>query len=302
MSESKYYLPEPSHWPLVGSLGLFVSTFGFALALINVSAPADQGGGTVGSLAVMYVGMAIIAVMMFGWFGTVIRESEAGKYNAQVDTSFRMGMMWFIFSEVMFFAAFFGALFYIRQLSVPWLADAAGVTSNASTHTYLWNEFKEAWPLLNNPDPEKYPAPSGVVDAWGIPLLNTILLITSSFTVTFAHHALKKDSRGSLMMWMVITLVLGFTFLGFQVYEYIHAINDYGLKISSGSYGSTFYMLTGFHGAHVTIGAIMLTVMTLRIMKGHFTAKNHFAFEAAAWYWHFVDVVWVGLFIFVYAL
>ncbi|MGD8784068.1 MAG: cytochrome c oxidase subunit 3 [Thioalkalispiraceae bacterium] len=294
MSESNYYLPEPSHWPLVGSLGLFTTTFGFAYAL--------NADGTVGNLAIMYVGMAIIAVMMFGWFGTVIRESEAGKYNAQVDTSFRMGMMWFIFSEVMFFAAFFGALFYIRQLSVPWLGDDAGLTNNASTHQLLWDKFQAAWPLLENPDPEKYPAPSGVVDAWGIPLLNTILLITSSFTVTFAHHALKKDQRGKLVGWMFITLVLGFTFLGFQVYEYIHAISDYGLKLSSGTYGSTFYMLTGFHGAHVTIGAIMLTVMLLRILKGHFTAKNHFAFEAAAWYWHFVDVVWVGLFIFVYAL
>jgi cytochrome c oxidase subunit 3 len=290
MSESNYYLPEPSHWPLVGSLGLFTTTFGFAYAL--------NADGTVGNLAIMYVGMAIIAVMMFGWFGTVIRESEAGKYNAQVDTSFRMGMMWFIFSEVMFFAAFFGALFYIRQLSVPWLGDDAGLTNNASTHQLLWDKFQAAWPLLENPDPEKYPAPSGVVDAWGIPLLNTILLITSSFTVTFAHHALKKDQRGKLVGWMFITLVLGFTFLGFQVY----AISDYGLKLSSGTYGSTFYMLTGFHGAHVTIGAIMLTVMLLRILKGHFTAKNHFAFEAAAWYWHFVDVVWVGLFIFVYAL
>lgn len=294
MSDSKYYLPEPSHWPLVGSLGLFTTTFGLAFAL--------NADGTVGSLAVMYVGLAIIVFMMFGWFGTVIRESEAGKYNAQVDTSFRMGMMWFIFSEVMFFAAFFGALFYIRQLSVPWLADAAGLTSNASTHALLWNEFKEAWPLLNNPDPNKYPAPTGTIDAWGIPLLNTILLITSSFTVTFAHHALKKEQRGKLIMWMFITLILGFTFLGFQAYEYVHAISEFGLKLSSGSYGSTFYMLTGFHGAHVTIGGIMLTIMTLRILKGHFTPKHHFAFEAAAWYWHFVDVVWVGLFIFVYVL
>jgi cytochrome c oxidase subunit 3 len=302
MSESKYYLPEPSYWPLVGSLGLFISTFGFAHALMNVSAPVDQGGGSIGSLAFMYIGLAIIAFMMFGWFGTVIRESEAGKYNAQVDTSFRMGMMWFIFSEVMFFAAFFGTLFYIRQLSVPWLGDSAGLTSNAETHRLLWDKFQEAWPLLNNPDPEKYPAPEGTVNAWGIPLLNTILLISSSFTVTFAHHALKKDERGRLVTWMFLTLILGFSFLGFQIYEYHHAITEYGLKLSSGTYGSTFYMLTGFHGAHVTIGAIMLTVMTLRILKGHFTAKNHFGFEAAAWYWHFVDVVWVGLFIFVYAL
>jgi len=302
MSESKYYLPEPSYWPMVGSIGLFVTTFGFALALLNITAPADQGGGSIGSLTMMYIGLAIIIFMLFGWFGTVIRESEAGMYNAQVDTSFRMGMLWFIFSEVMFFAAFFGTLFYIRQLSIPWLGDVVGDTNNASTHTYLWNEFQATWPLLNNPDPSKYPAPSGTVDAWGIPLLNTILLITSSFTATFAHHALKKDARGKMITWMFITLGLGFTFLGFQAYEYSHAIDEFGLMISSGSYGSTFYMLTGFHGFHVTIGAIMLTVMTIRMLKGHFTPKNHFAFEAAAWYWHFVDVVWVGLFIFVYVL
>ena len=295
MSESKYYLPEPSHWPLVGSLGLFVTTFGFAFAL--------KADGTVGSLGMMYVGMAIIAFMMFGWFGTVIRESEAGKYNAQVDTSFRMAMMWFIFSEVMFFAAFFGALFYIRQLSVPWLA---GEGNNAMTHALLWPEFTGNWaadgkPMVS-PDPNAYPTPSAVVGAWGIPLLNTILLVTSSFTVTFAHHALKKSERGKLIIWMFLTLALGFTFLGFQAYEYIHAVTDLGLKLSSGSYGSTFYMLTGFHGAHVTVGGIMLTVMTLRILKGHFTPSNHFGFEAAAWYWHFVDVVWIGLFIFVYVL
>ena len=293
MSESKYYLPEPSHWPLVGSLGLFISTFGFAYAL--------HADGTVGNLAMMYVGLAIIAFMMFGWFGTVIRESEAGKYNAQVDTSFRMGMMWFIFSEVMFFAAFFGALFYIRQLSIPWLS---GEGNNAMTHALLWPEFVGGWAsegkAMVSPDPSAYPTPTAVVGAWGIPLLNTILLITSSFTVTFAHHALKKGARGNLVMWMILTLALGFTFLGFQIYEYAHAINDLGLKLSSGSYGSTFYMLTGFHGAHVTIGAIMLTVMLLRILKGHFTAKNHFAFEAAAWYWHFVDVVWLFLFACIY--
>jgi len=303
MSDSKYYLPEPSHWPLVGSIGLFVTTFGFAFALLNYNAPVEEGGGTIGNLMVMYIGMAIIAFMMFGWFGTVIRESEAGKYNAQVDTSFRMGMMWFIFSEVMFFAAFFGALFYIRQLSIPWLA---GEGNNAMTNELLWPSFDGGWAsdgkAMVSPNPEAYPTPTAVVGAWGIPLLNTILLIASSFTCTFAHHALKKDARSKMVTWMIITLALGFTFLGFQIYEYSHAINDLGLTLSSGTYGSTFYMLTGFHGAHVTIGAIMLTIMTLRMIKGHFTPKNHFAFEAAAWYWHFVDVVWVGLFIFVYVL
>lgn len=294
MSGSKYYLPEPSHWPLVGSLGLFVTTFGFAHALQPITA-----GEGIGSLAMMYVGFAIIVFMLFGWFGTVIRESEAGKFNDQVDTSFRMGMLWMIFSEVMFFAAFFGALFYARQLSVPWLA---GEGNNAMTNELLWKGFTETWPLINAPDTAKYPAPTDVIPATGIPLLNTILLLTSSVTVTLAHHALRKEHRGALIMWMIATVALGFTFLGFQIYEYMHAYSDLNLKLSSGIYGTTFFMLTGFHGLHVTIGAIILTVILLRCIKGHFTPKHHFGFEGAAWYWHFVDVVWVGLFIFVYWL
>jgi cytochrome c oxidase subunit 3 len=290
MSEQKYYLPEPSHWPLVGSLGLFTTTFGFAHALTS-------GTGGVGNLTIMYIGLAIIAFMMFGWFGTVIRESVGGKYNAQVDTTFRMAMMWFIFSEVMFFAAFFGALFYARQLSVPWLGGADPVT-----HQYLWDKFSSAWPLLNNPDPSKFPPPKGVVEAGGIPLLNTIILLSSSVTVTLAHHALKANKRGALNFWLFVTVVLGFSFLGFQIHEYAHAYETLDLKLSSGIYGTTFFMLTGFHGLHVTIGATMLTIMLVRCLKGHFKPDHHFAFEAASWYWHFVDVVWVGLFIFVYWL
>ena len=290
MSEQKYYLPEPSHWPLVGSIGLFTTTFGFAHALA-----VGQGG--VGNLTIMYIGLAIIAFMMFGWFGTVIRESEGGKYNAQVDTTFRMAMMWFIFSEVMFFGAFFGALFYARQLSVPWLGGA-----DPATHQYLWDKFSSTWPLLQTPDPSKFPAPKGVVEASGIPLLNTIILLSSSVTVTLAHHALKANKRGALNFWLLVTVVLGFTFLGFQVHEYAHAYEVLDLKLSSGIYGTTFFMLTGFHGLHVTIGATMLLIMLLRCLKGHFKPDHHFAFEAASWYWHFVDVVWVGLFIFVYWL
>ena len=293
MSGSKYYLPEPSYWPLIGSVGLFVTLFGFANALPTTA------GGEIGSLLTMYIGFGIVVFMLFGWFGVVIRESEGGKYNAQVDTSFRMGMLWMIFSEVMFFSAFFGALFYARQLSIPWLA---GEGNNAMTNELLWKGFKETWPLLNSPDAGKYPAPTDIIPATGIPLLNTILLLSSSVTVTLAHHALKKEQRGKLIAWLFITVALGFTFLGFQVYEYQEAYSHLNLKLTSGIYGTTFFMLTGFHGLHVTIGAIILTVILLRCIKGHFTPKNHFGFEGAAWYWHFVDVVWVGLFIFVYWL
>ena len=285
-----YYLPAPSHWPIVGSIGMFTMLFGFASALPGTS------DGEMGNMTMMYVGLAIIAFMLFGWFGQVIGESESGKYNDQVDVSFRMGMLWFIFSEVMFFAAFFGALFYVRQLSVPWLS---GEGNNGMTNELLWKGYENVWPT-NGPGAVggKYES----MPAAGIPLYNTIILLTSGVTVTLAHWALKKENRSQLILWLFATVALGGLFVALQAYEYSHAYSAMNLKLSTGIYGSTFYMLTGFHGLHVTIGAIMLTVMLLRSIKGHFTPKHHFAFEAAAWYWHFVDVVWLGLFIFVYWL
>ncbi|HED17491.1 MAG TPA: cytochrome c oxidase subunit 3 [Gammaproteobacteria bacterium] len=279
-----YYLPEPSKWPIIGSIGLFLTTGGFGLHLMGAN------------LITMYVGFAILTYMLFGWFGTVIKESEAGLYNDQVDMSFRMGMGWFIFSEVMFFAAFFGALFYIRIFAEPWLGGAG---NNLMTHEWLYPEYVPTWPTNG---PGNAGGEFETMGAWGIPAINTLILLTSGATVTWAHWGLKKGSRSQLIMGLFLTVALGFTFVGFQAYEYIHAYSELNLKMTSGVYGSTFYMLTGFHGLHVTIGAIMLLVMLFRSMKGHFTHENHFAFEAAAWYWHFVDVVWLGLFIFVYWL
>jgi len=277
-----YYVPHGSHWPIVASVGLTIGVVGAALAFNGAN------------LSVMLVGLAIIAFMMFGWFSTVINESLGGKYNEQVDRSFRQGMMWFIFSEVMFFAAFFGALFYTRVLSVPWLLGV-----DVSTHELLWSGFNETWPTNG---PENVGGDFKLVNAWGIPALNTVLLLTSGVTVTLAHWALKARDQAKLVMWLAATVLLGAVFLGFQAYEYIHAYQDLNLTLESGVYGSTFFMLTGFHGFHVTIGTIMLLVITLRAAKGHFTPDRHFAFEGVAWYWHFVDVVWLGLFIFVYVL
>jgi cytochrome c oxidase subunit 3 len=234
---------------------------------------------------------------VFGWFGTVIRESVAGMFNMQVDRSFRMGMIWFIASEVMFFAAFFGALFYARQLAVPWLA---GEGSNSFfTNFLLWAGFEGGWPS-NGPA-----ALGGAFEpmAWsGLPLINTAILLTSSVTVTIAHHALLRNDRFWLKLGLFMTFALGIAFISLQVFEYAEAYNHLNLKLSSGIYGSTFFMLTGFHGAHVTLGTIMLIVIWLRTLKGHFSPDHHFGFEAVAWYWHFVDVVWLGLFIFVYFL
>ena len=279
-----YYLPEPSHWPIVGSVGMFLLLFGFASFLHGSSS------------LMMLAGAVIIIIMLFGWFGTVINESLAGKYNDQVDTSFRMGMGWFIFSEVMFFAAFFGALFYARMYSVPWLG---GADNNAMTNELLWSGFDAVWPT-NGPGAVggEY-TPMG---AWGIPAINTLILLSSGVTVTWAHWGLKKGDRTQLILGLMATVVLGFLFLGLQAYEYSHAYHELNLTLGSGIYGTTFYMLTGFHGLHVTLGATMLLVILIRSMKGHFTNEHHFAFEAVAWYWHFVDVVWLGLFVFVYWL
>ena len=276
-----YYLPEPSRWPIVGSIGIFLMAFGAVLTMNSVS-----GGGYV-----LLAGAAVIIYMMFGWFGNVIGESESGKYNKQVDVSFRWGMSWFIFSEVMFFACFFGALFYMRILSVPWLDDA-------ETGTLLWNGFTAGWPVSGPGITEQF-TPMG---AWGLPAINTALLLSSGVTITVAHHALKSNNRAVLNWFMFFTIALGVVFLYLQAVEYSHAYHELNLTLESGAYGATFFMLTGFHGFHVTVGTLMLIVIWVRCLKGHFKPEDHFGFEGVAWYWHFVDVVWLGLFIFVYWL
>lgn len=284
-----YYLPEPSHWPIVGSLGLFCFMLGAANWL------HDHSFGPV----LFILGFAIIVFMMFGWFRTVIKESQQGLYDQQLDRSFRWGMAWFIFSEVMFFSAFFGALFYVRMWAVPWLGGEDGYSTTAYL---LWPNFKAAWPLLHTPDPSLFVGPKGLMDTWGIPALNTLLLLSSGVTITIAHWGLLQNRRKQLVTFMIFTILLGITFLYCQANEYILAYTEHGLTLSSGIYGTTFFMLTGFHGLHVTIGTIMLIVITLRCIKGHFTPEHHFAFEGVAWYWHFVDVVWLFLFVFVYWL
>ncbi|WP_203299133.1 cytochrome c oxidase subunit 3 [Marinobacter sediminum] len=289
-----YYVPEQSKWPIIATVGLGLTLYGVASIMVN----SKQGESTDGSWFLFMIGAVIMAYMLFGWFGNVIQESRAGLYSDQMDRSFRWGMSWFIFSEVMFFAAFFGALFYVRVFAVPWLGGEGDRGSSAM----LWDGFRATWPLVENPNPEAFPGPKEVISAWGLPLINTLLLVTSSFTVTVAHHALKAGNRTKTKLWLSLTIVLALVFLFVQGYEYIHAYRDLDLTLASGIYGSTFFMLTGFHGAHVLLGSLMLIIMLLRINKGHFTADNHFGFEAAAWYWHFVDVVWLGLFIFVYII
>ncbi len=285
-SSEKYYVPHHSPWPIFGSFAMFTGVTGACLWFNHVAAGPWVFG----------LGLLLLFTMFAGWFGAVISESEGRLYNDAVDRSFRMGMMWFIFSEVMFFAAFFGALFYARQFSVPWLG---GEGAKLMTKVLRGDEFEAAWPTNG---PGDIGGDFDVIPAFGLPAINTAILLTSGVTITIAHHAIKAGNRAVLNTFLGLTLLLGYVFVFLQATEYIEAYQHYNLKMTSGIYGSTFFMLTGFHGFHVTVGAIMLTVIWLRCLKGHFTPTQHFAFEGAAWYWHFVDVVWLGLFVFVYWL
>ncbi|MGI9261519.1 MAG: cytochrome c oxidase subunit 3 [Woeseiaceae bacterium] len=282
--ERPYYVPDGSHWPAVGALGLLIMMVGVSTWL----------NGSDAAFWVFMAGIVVIIFMLAGWFNDVIAESTGGLYNKQVDMSFRMGMFWFIFSEVMFFSAFFGALFYARSMVIPWLG---GGSNNFFTNMLLWEGYEGGWPSNG---PGNVGGDYTAMPPFGLPLINTAILLTSSITVTIAHHALIANKRNLLKVFLALTVLLGFVFVVLQAEEYIEAYQHMNLKLTSGIYGSTFYMLTGFHGLHVTVGAIMLAVVWFRVMKGHFTPKSHFAFEAAAWYWHFVDVVWLGLYVFVY--
>lgn len=269
-----YYVPSSSIWPLVGSVALLTLAIGFVLYLHKIALGPY----------VLTLGAAILLIMLFGWFGNVISESLSGKYAKQVDGSFRWGMVWFIFSEVMFFAGFFGALLYARQIAGPWLADAQ----------LLWPGYVASWPTAG-PGASTIITP---VNAWGIPALNTLILLSSGATVTWAHWGLQKNRQTQLKLGLGLTILLGLIFISLQIHEYAEA----AFSIRDGIYGATFYMLTGFHGFHVMLGTVMLIVIFLRSLAGHFTPGRHFAFEAVAWYWHFVDVIWLMLFVFVYWL
>ncbi|MFY0990261.1 cytochrome c oxidase subunit 3 [Halomonas sp. C05BenzN] len=284
MSGGSYYVPESSKWPILGSLALGVMMIGTGMVLV-------YGRGT----PVMAVGLVAVLAVMALWFRDVVRESRRGLYDAQMDRSFRWGMGWFIFSEVMFFAAFFGALFYVRTFAIPWL-DGEGAKGVAAL---LWPDFTASWPLMNPPD-SSIAGPAATFSPWQLPLVNTLILVASSITLTVAHEGLKEGYRDTTRNWLFVTLLLAITFIGIQGVEYYEAYTHYGITLQAGIYGATFFLLTGFHGLHVIIGATILAVMFVRIQRGHFSRDDHFGFEASCWYWHFVDVVWIGLFLFVY--
>lgn len=277
-----YFVPGMSQWPILGAISLLITMVG-ATALVN----DVPGGGYIN-----IIGVVLFLIVLYKWFGDAIRESESGLYGERIDLSFRWSMAWFIFSEVMFFAAFFGALFYARTITMPWLADL--------DHKVLWPDFSSVAQWGNT-------GPAGVIERFDmmtltLPTINTLLLLTSGVTLTIAHHALIANQRTKTAIWLFLTVLLGAIFMACQIFEYVHAYSELNLKLTSGVYGSTFFMLTGFHGFHVTVGAIMLSVVLYRVLKGHFTPQHHFAFEGAAWYWHFVDVVWLGLYVVVYWL
>jgi len=282
-----YFIPAPSRHPAMAALGLFFVIFG-ASRWIN-----GEGWGAY----VVLLGLLTWAFVMQQWFRQAIGESETGLYSRRIDTSFRWSMSWFIFSVVAVFCEYYGALYYVRMITLPNL----GSLDNA----VLWPDFKAVWPSAA---PGFTGSPAGIIEPfatmgpWPIPTLNTLILLSSGVTVTIAHHALIANHRSRAIVFMWLTVLLGITFLSFQAYEYIHAYHELNLKLSSGAYGSTFFMLTGFHGFHVFVGMLMLLFITIRIMRGHFTPDRHFGFEGAAWYWHFVDVVWLGLYIVVYWL
>ncbi|MEQ8267207.1 MAG: cytochrome c oxidase subunit 3 [Parvibaculum sp.] len=257
-----YHLVDPSPWPFIGSIGAFVLAIG-AVRWMHGATPW-----------VMLIGFAIVFYTMFAWWRDVIREAHKGDHTPVVQLHLRYGMILFIASEVMFFVAWFWAFF-----------DASLFPGEAIQATRA--EFTGGhWP----------PQGVEVFDPWHLPLINTLILLLSGTTVTYAHHALQHDDRKGLVQGLLATVVLGLVFTGVQAYEYAHAAFSFGGSI----YGSTFFMATGFHGFHVIVGTIFLIVCLLRAVKGDFTAKQHFGFEAAAWYWHFVDVVWLFLFFSIY--
>jgi cytochrome c oxidase subunit III len=280
-----YFVPGPSWFPVGAAIGLFFVILG-AGQWIN---------GHSWGMYSLIGGLAAWGFVLQQWFSAAIHESESGLYSDRIDVSFRWSMGWFIFSEVMFFAAFFGALYWARVHSVPSLGSLE--------NSILWPDFKAIWPSTAagfTAAPAGTVEPFSTIGPWPLPTVNTALLLTSGVTLTIAHHALIAGNRSKTIAFMWLTVLLGIVFLFVQGFEYAHAYKDLNLKLSSGVFGSTFFMLTGFHGFHVFVGMLMLLFITIRLHKGHFTADRHFGFEGAAWYWHFVDVVWLGLYVVVY--
>ena len=262
-----YHLVDPSPWPFFGSVAAFIMAVGAVVFMHNHASPWAL---ILGFIGVLYT--------MFGWWSDVIKEAHHGDHTPVVSLHLRYGMLMFIASEVMFFVAWFWAFFDASLFTGEPIQEARALATGG------------VWP----------PKGVEVFDPWHLPLVNTLILLTSGTTVTWAHHALLEGDRRSLKWGLIATIILGALFTCIQAYEYAHAAFAFSRDSGGNIYGSTFFMATGFHGFHVLVGTIFLIVCLFRALAGHFTPKQHFGFEAAAWYWHFVDVVWLFLFACVY--
>jgi cytochrome c oxidase subunit 3 len=270
-----YHIVDPSPWPLIGGTGaLIMAIGGIAYMRYLRDEVFNFAGFDIANPWLFYIGLIIVLYTMYAWWSDTIKEADQGDHTRVVSIHLRYGMIMFIASEVMFFAAWFWAFF-----DASLFADEAIQVARVE---YTGGQ----WPPLG----------LEVLDPYHLPLFNTVILLLSGTTVTWAHHALIHNQRGMLKIMLLITVLLGTLFTMVQAYEYVHA----PFTFSESIYGATFFMATGFHGFHVLIGTIFLTVCLLRAMAGHFKPDQHFGFEAAAWYWHFVDVVWLFLFFAVY--
>ena len=292
-----YHLVNPSPWPIIASGFALIMAFGAIIWMRTIGGNQEGLFGLTGSTT-FFIGLAGIVAITFLWWRDCIREAHGGDHSPVVQLHLRYGMLMFIASEVMFFVAWFWAYFDIALFAadiqhLPIYGADGSITESATSVTGLVerNEFTGGqWPPVAN-DAFKH-----TFDPWGLPLVNTLILLLSGTTVTWAHHALLHNDRKGLIWGLLITVILGVLFTACQAYEYGHAAFNFTGHI----YGSTFFMATGFHGFHVIVGTIFLFVCLLRALAGHFTPNQHFGFEAAAWYWHFVDVVWLFLFISIY--
>ena len=292
MSEKneKYYIPNSSPYPLVGTIGIFLLLFGF------VNWIHEETWGMYCALAGLII---FIGVLCF-WFRRIIKEYRTGLSTAaQVQRAYRWGVFWFLFTEALFFFGLFFALFYVQVFGIKWLA---GEGHGAVTHLMLWPNFQHGWPVMSLPNPNQYTGPAEGPNPWGIPLLNTLVILISVFTITMARKATFEMKRKKMLSYQMATILLAVVFLVLQGFEYYYAYTEEMLKLGSGIYGNIFYFMTGFDGLHVVAGIIMLLVIFFRMKRGDYDSQRNLGVRLISWYWYFVAIVWILLFLFLYII
>lgn len=282
-----YFVPEYSIWPILGALGLS----GVAVGSLNFSSLWGAVFFAIGALTLIF--------MLIGWFSDIVYESRAGLYSEQMNKTFRWGMAWFLFCEAFFFGAIMGALLYVRFATLPWLAGL-GTAGSTLTHYVLWPNFQSVWPLLKNPGPNVFVPAHEMISAWGIPALNTLIILLSAISASLALYLLKHGRFAGVIAALVLTMLLGVIFLISQINCMVLLVTQYGLTLTSGIYGSLLYFLMSFHSLHVFVGLLLLMIILLRMVKKQFDERRHFAFEATVWFWNFLTVVWILIFMCLY--